>query len=140
MGEPLNPRYRLYHPKWHRTRIPIFWWLRSFAYIKFISRELTSLFVAYAGLLLLIEVSVLARGEAAYGRFLAWLQSPAVLALNAFVLLALLFHTFTWLNLAPRALVLRVGKRRVPDALVLAAHYSAWIAASALLAWLILRR
>ena len=92
------------------------------------------------GLLLLIEVSVLARGEAAYGRFLAWLQSPAVLALNAFVLLALLFHTFTWLNLAPRALVLRVGKRRVPDALVLVAHYSAWIAASALLAWLILRR
>ena len=42
MGKPLNPKYRLYHPKWYRSRIPIFWWLGKLSYTKFIGRELTS--------------------------------------------------------------------------------------------------
>ena len=43
-----NPRYEPYHPKWYRKRVPIFWWLENLAYVKFITRELTSLAVGYA--------------------------------------------------------------------------------------------
>lgn len=140
MAKPLNPRYTLYHPKWHRRRIPIFWWLRKLSYARFISREMTSLFVGYSAVLLTVQIWALAQGEDAYDRFLSWLELPPVVALHVVVLLVVLFHTITWLNLAPTALVLRLGGRRVPDAMVLAAHYLAWVLASGLLAWILLGR
>lgn len=134
----MNRNYRLYHPKWHRSRMPIFWWLKKLSYTKFITRELTSLAVGYAAVALLAQVWALSRGEEAYGRFVAFLQSPVVLVLHGLLLLALLFHTVTWLNLAPKALVLRLGGRRVPDQVVLAAHYLAWLLATGLVAWVLL--
>ena len=136
----MSARYRLYHPRWYRRRIPIFWWLSRLSYTKFISRELTSVFVAYSALLLLAQVWSVGQGDAAYGRFLAWLERPPLLILHGIVLLAVLMHTITWLNLAPKALVFRLGGRRVPDALVLVGHYAAWLSASILVAWLLLGR
>jgi fumarate reductase subunit C len=134
----VNPGYRLYHPKWHRGRIPIFWWLRKLSYVRFIARELTSLFVAYTVVLLLVQFHVVAHRPADYDRFMAWLRSPPVAAFHVVVLLALLFHSVTWLNLAPRALVVRLGGWRVPNVLVLLGHYAAWLGASALLGWVLL--
>lgn len=134
----MNPEYKLHHPKWYRRRMPIFWWLRRFSYTKFISRELTSLAVLYAVLLLLAQVWTLMQGEQAYARFLDLLRSPIAVGIHTVVFLALLFHTVTWLNLAPRAMVVRLGQRRLPDGLVLAAHYLAWLACSGLIAWGIL--
>ena len=133
----MNPEYTRHHPKWYRRRIPIFWWLRKPSYVKFITRELTSPFVAYAALFLLVQVWALARGEAAYDRFLAWLTLAPVLAWHGVVLLMLLFHSVTWLNLAPKAIVLHARGRRIPDAVVVAGHYAAWLAASAFLVWLL---
>ncbi len=122
-------------PRWHREPMPIFWWLGRAAYVRFILRELTSLFVAYAAVVLVLQVRALGAGEGETARFQAWLGAPGTVAFHGFVLLALLFHSATWFGLAPRALVLRVRGRRVPEAAVLAGHYFAWAAASALLAW-----
>lgn len=132
---PGNPHHVPYHPKWHRARLPIFWWLKKLAYSKFITRELTSLAVCYAGILLLVQVWVLSRGPAAHQRFTELLASPVMLVFHGLVLAALLFHSVTWFNLAPQALVVRVGRRRVPDAAVLAGHYAAWVAATLLVVW-----
>ncbi len=139
MGEPLNPRYRLYHPKWYRTRIPIFWWLRRLSYAKFIARELTSVLVAYSAIMLVVQIRVLSQGAAAYDRFFSLLQSPPVLIFHALVFLGLLFHTVTWLNLAPRALVFHIAGRRIPDVLILVGHYVAWVGATAAVAWFVVR-
>jgi fumarate reductase subunit C len=49
------------------------------------------------------------------------------------------FHAVTWFNLAPQAMAVRVGGRRVPGAWIAAANYLAWVAASALVGWLLLR-
>lgn len=135
--DPKNPDYTLYHPKWYRRRVPIFWWLGHPAYTRFITRELTSLAVAYSALLLLLQVWTMSRGEAAYEQFQSWLASPAVLVFHGVILLALVFHTITWLALAPKALVLRIAGRRLPDVAVIAAHYAAWFVASALVVWLL---
>ena len=135
----MNPAYRRYHPKWYRARMPIFWWLRRVSYFRFIARELTSVFVAYAGVLLLVQVRSVAAGPEALARFTGWLQLPPVAALHVVVLLALLFHTITWLHLAPRAMVVRLGGRRVPDVAVLLGHYGAWLAASGLVVWAVVR-
>jgi fumarate reductase subunit C len=112
--------------------MPIFWWLDRAAYVKFILRELTSLAVAWSALLLVLEVAALGRGEAAHRRFVELLGHPAVLALHLLVLAALLFHSVTWLHLAPKAMVVKLGGRRIPDAAILAAHYLAWAAGTAL--------
>ena len=135
----MNPAYRRHHPKWHRARMPIFWWLRKATYFRFIARELTSVFVAYAAVLLLVQLRAVAAGPEALARFTAWLRLPPVAALHVVVLLALLFHTVTWLHLAPRAMVVRLGGRRVPDVAVLLGHYGAWLAASGLVVWVLLR-
>ena len=112
--------------------------MRQLSYTKFIFRELTSLAVAYSVVLLLTQIWVLSLGEEAYERFTTLLQSPPALIFNGLVLLVLLFHTVTWLNLAPRALVVHLGGRRLPDTAVLAAHYLAWLLASGLVAWVLL--
>lgn len=127
-----NPRYTPFHPRWHRRRMPIFWWLGKPAYTRFITRELTSLAVAYTALFTLAALQALGRGEAAWAAWLERLAHPGWLAWHAVVLFFLLFHTVTWLGLAPKALVLKVGRRRLPDAAVVAGHYLAWAAASAL--------
>ncbi len=136
----MNPDYKKYHPKWYCRRIPIVWWKGNPAYIKFIVRELTSVCVAYAAIVLLVQVGLLARGVEAYNGFLSWLRSPIVIVIHIFVLLAVLFHTVTWLNLAPKALVVRLRGRRVPDSAILTAHYLGWLGASGLVVWIMLGR
>jgi fumarate reductase subunit C len=135
-----NPAYTRYHPRWYRRRMPIFWWLGRFSYTRFILRELTSLFVAYAALLLLALTWAVGQGPEGYQAFLDWLSRPGVRAFHGFVLLALLLHSVTWLNLAPAALVVKIGGRRVPDGVVIAAHYLAWIGASVIVGWALLGR
>ena len=133
----MSAPYRLHHPRWHRERVPIFWWLGKLAYVRFISRELTSLAVAYTALALVAWLAALAPQETLADAWVRWLRSPLAIGFHALVLAALLFHSITWLNLAPKALVLRLGKRRLPDGAVIAAHYAAWLAASALVFWLL---
>ena len=133
----MNESYRTYHPRWYRRRVPIFWWLRQLTYIKFISRELTSLGVGYGAVLLLAQIWAASAGETTYERFLGFLMSPPVVIVNLIVLAALLFHSFTWLHLAPKALVLYLGDRRLPESIVLLGHYLAWIVTSGLVVWFV---
>ena len=120
--------------------MPIFWWLRRLPFTKFIVRELTSVFVAYSVMLLLVQAWTLARGPDVYERFQAWLERPAVVVTHGVVLLMLLFHTVTWLNLAPVALGLRFRGRKLPNEAVMLAHYLGWLVVSALVVWVLVER
>jgi fumarate reductase subunit C len=133
-----NARYEPYHPKWYRKRVPIFWWLENVAYVKFITRELTSLAVGYAAVLLLVQIWVMSSGQGAYERFLEAMATPPMVAFNAVMFLLVWFHTITWLNLAPQALVIRLAGRRVPSGAVLAGHYAALVVTSAAVVWYLL--
>ncbi len=132
------PRYRQFYPKLYRKRMPIFWWVHKRAHIHFIARELTSVFVALFAVELVLLVRALSEGPAAYAAFLDWLASPLALVLHALAFAMLIFHSVTWFNLAPKALVMRVGKTRVPAWAVAGANYAAWVVVSAVLAWIIL--
>ena len=134
----MEPRTGSTRPRWYRERMPIFWWLGKGAYTRFILRKLTSVGVAWSAALLVLHARALEKGGADAEAFAAWLRAPGVLALNAVALLLLLYHSVTWLGLAPRALRLFVGGRRVPDGAVLGGHYLAWAALSALVAALLL--
>ena len=137
MSAPVG--YTPYHPRWYRRRVSVWWWLESRSYAGFVVRELTSVFVAFFALVLLWQVRALAQGPDAYSRFLARLQTPPFLALNGVALLFVLFHSITWFNLAPTAMVVRLRGKRVPDLVIAGANYVAWLVLSAAVAAILLR-
>jgi fumarate reductase subunit C len=133
-----RPAYTDYHPRWLRRRPSTYWWLERPAYFAFITRELSSIFIAWFVVDLLLLVRAVSQGEASYQRFFAWSRHPVVLVLNVITLLFVLFHAVTWFNLAPKAMVVHFGGKRVPGSLISASNYAAWAAATALVLWLLL--
>ena len=133
-----TPAYTEYHPRWHRTRMSTYWWLSSGAYLRFILRELSSLFIAYFIAVTLAQIYALSRGADAYDRWQTWMATPLALTLNALALFFVVFHAVTWFNLAPKAMVVRVGGRPVPGAAIAASNYLAWLVATAVVAWVLL--
>lgn len=131
-------RYTPFHPRWHRRRVSVWWWLEKGSYTLFVLRELTSVFVALFAVLTLWQVRALAAGPEAYDSFLARLRTPAFLVLNAVGLVAVLFHAITWFNLAPKAMVLRMRGKRLPDWAVAGANYAAWVLLSGAVAAVLL--
>ena len=131
---------RPYHPKWYRRRVSVWWWLENRSYATFVLRELTSVFVAFFALVLLAGVRAVASGPKGYARFLARLETRPFLVLHVVALAFVLFHSITWFGLAPKAMVVRLGGKRVPDAAIAGANYAAWAVLSAGVAWLLLRR
>ena len=129
--------YTEFRPKWYRHRVSTYWWLSQWSYTKFILRELSSVFVGYFIVITLLQVRALTLGASSYAELQDWLGNPLVILLNSVGFLFLLLHTVTWFNLTPRAIVLRLGGKRVPDILIIAPNYVAWLVISGVLAWII---
>jgi fumarate reductase subunit C len=134
-----EPHYTLYHPRWYRRRVSVWWWLHKRSYTGFVLRELTSVFVAFFAALSLWQLLALARGPEAYGRFLSRLGTPLFLVLDAVVFLFVLFHAITWFNLTPKAMVVRLRGKRAPDWAIVGLNYAAWLVVSGAVAFVLLR-
>jgi fumarate reductase subunit C len=128
-----------FHPRWYRAPVSTYWWMGSWRYLLFILRELTSVAVAWSVVLTLLLLRALVSGPDAYVRLTNCLRSPWMIALNVITFCFLLLHTITWFNLAPRAMPVRMGGKRVPEFLVAAPNYVLWVVASAVIAWFVLR-
>ncbi len=128
-----------FHPRWYRKRVSTYWWLAGWPYMRFILREMTSIFVAWTVALTLLLVRALADGPHALAELQDWLRTPALVAVNGVSLLFVLYHTITWFNLAPSAMAVRVRGKRVPDALIAAPNYVGWLGVSAVVVWFLLR-
>ena len=135
----LPHHYTAYHPQWYRRRMSVWWWLKDPAYTKFVAREMTSVFVAFFALLYLWQLRAVAEGPDEYARFMARLKTPPFLFLDAVALLFVLFHTITWFNLTPTAMVVRVKGKRVPDRIVAGSNYVVWVIVSGIVAWIFTR-
>lgn len=134
-----TPHYAEHRFRWYRERVSTYWWLWHWKYMKFVLREISSVFVAFFVVITLLQIRALARGPEAYAQFQALLKSPLLLALNVVSFFFVLFHAVTWFNLAPTALVVRLRGKRVPGFAIAASNYAAWLVASAVVAWFILR-
>jgi fumarate reductase subunit C len=126
-----------YHPRWLRQPVSTYWWLQKPAYLKFILRELSSVFVGWFVVFLLMLVRAVSEGAASYQEFLEWSRSWPILLLNVVSLFFIVFHAITFFTAAPQALVVRLGGRRVPAHLIVAGHYGALVATSLLVVWLL---
>ena len=132
--------YTPYHPRWYRRRVSVWWWLENRAYAGFVLRELTSVFVAFFAVVYLWQLRALVHGPEAYAHVLARLKTPLFLALHGVAFLFVLFHSITWFNLAPTAMVVRLKGKRVPDWVVVGLNYAAWLFLSGAVAFILLRR
>src|SRR5215204_1570167 len=113
-GGPAPAGYAMSAPITYRQPVSRLWWLKKRTYFVFVMRELSSIFVAWFAVFLMIMVVAIARGEASYQSFLSWAASPIVVVVNIVALAFLVLHTVTWFALTPQAMVVRVGGRRVP--------------------------
>ena len=134
-----EPHYTLYHPRWYRRRVSVWWWLQNRSYTAFVLRELTSVFVAFFALVYLWQLRALAHGPEAYAQFLTRLKAPRFLALDTVALLFVLFHAITWFNLTPKAMVVRLRGKRAPDWVIVGLNYAAWLVLSGVVAFVLLR-
>jgi len=122
-----------------RRPISTWWWLRKRTYFVFVMRELSSIFVAWYVLFLLLLVRAIDRSEGAYADFLDWAASPVIVAVNVVAFAFIVLHAVTWFSLTPQALALRVGGRPVPGWLIIAGQYAGLAIVSVLIWWLVNR-
>ncbi len=134
-----TPIYTEFHPRWYRPRVSVYWWLGEWHYLKFILREMSSVFVAVFVIETLLLISALRNGPEAYAHFLQTMRNPLVIVLNVASFFFIVFHTITWFNLAPSAMPVRLGGKRVPAVMVAAPSYVAWVVVSVFISWMILR-
>ena len=117
--------------------VPALWWLKRPNYTKFMVRELTSgVIAAYALFLLVLTCG--ARGADGFHELYASLSSPGSMLLHLVALFCALFHTVTFFNLTPRAIVVHVGEEKVPEGVIQAVHYVGWVIVSVALFALVL--
>lgn len=112
------------------------WWLEQPRYIRYMMREISSLFIGIYVLILIVGIFQISRGQAAYEAFLAVAEGPAGKAFAVLAMLFAVYHTYTWFQVTPKAMPLMVGARRVPGAFIVAAHWFGFVVISAAL-WLL---
>ncbi|MEV2218284.1 fumarate reductase subunit C [Nocardia vinacea] len=126
-------------PRLYRKPVSTFWWLRRRSYLIFVLRELSSVFVAWFVVFLLLLVHAVSSGSDEYQRFLSWSASGWVVVLNTIALLFVLLHTVTWFDLAPKAMVVRVRNRPVAPVVIVGLHYLLWGLVTAIVLLVVLR-
>ncbi|WP_040700794.1 fumarate reductase [Nocardia vinacea] len=126
-------------PRLYRKPVSAFWWLRRRSYLIFVLRELSSVFVAWFVVFLLLLVHAVSSGSEEYQRFLSWSASGWVVALNTIALLFVLLHTVTWFDLTPKAMVVRVRNRPVAPVVIVGLHYLLWGLLTAIVLLVVLR-
>ena len=133
------PPYTLNHPRWYRKRVSTYWWLQRWEYLRFVLREISSVFIAIFVIETLFQIYALSRGPESYSVFLSALKNPFIFALNIISFLFVVFHSITWFNLSARAMSIRVGGKKVPGFMISGPNFVAWFVISAAIAWFLLR-
>ena len=106
------------------------WYLKHPRYMRYMSREVTCIFIGAFALLLLRAVERLSQGQVAYESFLAGLKGP-LSAFGLLITLAFAVHNATsWFNVTPKAMPVQIGENFLDGNYIVGAHYAVWAIAS----------
>jgi fumarate reductase subunit C len=100
-------------------------------------RELTSLPVAWSCILIILYIRALNEGPESYYDFIDTLSSPVMIVINILAFAGLVFHSLTWFDLAPKAMVIKIGRHRVPGPIIAWMNYSGWLMISVVIFWIL---
>ena len=112
--------------------------MRNGRYKVYILRELTSFLVVFYSFLTIYGLSALASDSAdRWSAFLASQQGTGMIIFHGLALLYFLFfQTFPWFKLAPKAMPVQLGEKKLPDSYIIIGHYVAWVVISVFIFWL----
>ena len=121
-----------------RTMSKTTWYMRNGRYKVYMLRELTSLLVGFYTFLTIYALAVLATdSESVWNTFLASQQHSSMVLFHTIALLYfLLYQTFPWFKLAPKAMPVQWGEKILPGRYIVMGHYLAWVVVSAVVFWL----
>ncbi len=109
------------------------WYFKHPRYLRYMSREVTCVFIGAFALLMLCTVERLSEGQAAYESFIAAITGPWSALGLAVVLVFALHNTASWFNVTPKAMPVQIGEDFLPGKFIVGAHYAAWLIASLLI-------
>ena len=114
------------------------WYMRNGRYKVYVLRELASFLVAFYSFLTILAFAALASDSPTrWDAFLASQQSTAMIIFHGLALLYFLFfQTFPWFKLAPKAMPVQLGEKKLPDSYIIIGHYIVWVVISAFIFWL----
>ncbi|MEE8495715.1 MAG: hypothetical protein V3S21_04485 [Xanthomonadales bacterium] len=113
------------------------WYMRNGRYKIYMLREMTCLLVGFYSFLTIFALAALAASPVQWNDFLASQQNPAMISFHAIALLYFLWYqTFAWFKLAPKAMPVQLGEKKLPGGIIVIAHYVAWAVLSAFIFWL----
>jgi len=114
------------------------WYMRNKRYKVYVMRELSSFLVGFYTFFVIYALGILATGSAEkWDSFLAAQQNTGMIIFHGLALLYFLFfQTFPWFKLAPKAMPVQLGEKKLPDSYIIVGHYVAWIVVSAFIFWL----
>jgi fumarate reductase subunit C len=114
------------------------WYMRNGRYKVYVLRELSSFLVTFYTFLTIYALAILAAGSMdKWDGFLASQQSTTMIVFHSIALLYFLFfQTFPWFKLAPKAMPVQMGEKKLPEIYIIVGHYVAWIVISAFIFWL----
>ena len=115
---------------------PTTWYFRHPRYLRYMSREITSIFVGAYCVLLVVALQRLAAGQAAWEGFLLALQSPLSIVFHLLALVAAVYHAATWFNATQKAMPVQIGEDFLPGNVISGAHYVAWVVLSCVVLFL----
>ncbi len=90
------------------------WWMGHGDYVLFMLRELGGALTAVYGIILLGLLISFDQGEASYANYVAFLQTPLMLVIQAVLLVFILIHAFTWFALIGKSQAVMSSYRAPP--------------------------
>jgi len=107
------------------------WWTHNRRYVLFMAREAGGSLSAVYGLILLGLLIAFGQGASAYGDYLAFLQNPLMLVVQAVILVFVLVHAVTWFYLIGKSQVVMSAYRAPPWTRIFGLMIVIFLAASA---------
>lgn len=99
------------------------WWLKQPRYVRYMIREMSAALIGAYILIVIVGVARLSQGQAAYEAFLGAVWSQLGVTFSIIALIFALYHSYTWFQVTPKAMPLRLAGKRVPGSVIVAAHW-----------------
>ena len=90
--------------------------------------EVLTCYPGLHALILLVALRRLSEGREAWEAFLQNLTGPAGVLLQLVILVFAVYHSTSWFNVTPKAMPVQIGENFLPGAVIIGAHYAAWLA------------
>ncbi len=103
------------------------WYFNHPRYLRYMSREITCIFIGAFALLLLCAIERLATGQQAYASFMMALRGPWSTFWLLIILIFAIHNATSWFNVTPKALPVQLGEEFLDGKYIIFAHYAVWV-------------